>query len=184
MGFGVTAAGSSRSMDGTDRHSRSSASASAHACAGVTGAALSSVPDSKDIVTTGESLFRSAVTGAGAAPGANLASNDKAVHSRVGSPRRVDRNCPPTSLRTRSMRTSCVSFLITGPRARQVRHVVCGCDGFVRPRHSGAERSGTQRARCLTLIRRSRAGRTGGSPGVQRFRGDCGGRRCHREAVS
>ena len=73
-------------MDSTDRHSRSSASAGAHACAGVTGAALSSVPDSKDIVTTGESLFRSAVTGAGAAPGANLASNDKAVHSRVGLP--------------------------------------------------------------------------------------------------
>jgi hypothetical protein len=79
-------------MDGTDRHSRSSASASAHACAGVTAAALSSVPGSNDIMTTGKSLSSSALTGAGASPGANLSSSDKAVHSRTGSPRRADRN--------------------------------------------------------------------------------------------
>jgi len=38
--------------------------------------------------------------------------------------------------------------------------------------------------RTLALIRRPRLGRAGGSPGVQRCRGDCGGRHCRQEAVS
>jgi len=95
-------------MDGTDRHSCPSARARAHACADVTGAAASSVPGSQDIVTTGESQSRSALTGAGASPGANLASNDRAAHSRTGSPRSADRNRFITSPWPGWMRTSCV----------------------------------------------------------------------------
>ena len=80
----------------------------------MTGAALSSAPGSSDIVTAGKSLSRSALTGAGASPGASLSSNDKAVHSRTGSPLRAERSRFTTSPRSRSMHTSWVSFLITG----------------------------------------------------------------------
>src|SRR5216683_5661037 len=84
-GFGATVAGESRSMDGTDRQSRSSAS----------------------------------LTGAGASPGANVASNIKAVHSRTCSLRRHDRNRLTTIPPLRSMHTSCVVPFTSAPLARR-----------------------------------------------------------------